>query len=320
MDLRLTHIVVLSAGLALVADGAEFDKNLEVEKTVKQAIGDSVAKTKEEQIKLADTIAQRYGRECLNPIVDVLIENLNQRPTFFLVELSTKVSDPIDRHGMLTSVREVADPRGAILLAAIALPADEQAEKLLMRLATAEYPEYSMLSYYACRFLRHFDQQRVRPAILQATRKDIERSRQKMPDAIHRAELLSHFDYTDSLSPKERSACADFNRRLWLARAMRDESKRGYFAEYRVAGAIFAIDSVPADEQFIRHTLQIDSDSNECALAIAVVLECRLRGLAGELREITKRGGNNAGFASLALETLKFNSSSDDAKATSRPQ
>lgn len=235
----------------------------------------------------------------------MMIKNSDWPAKRFASILTAEVSDPDGRHKMLARFEELSDPRGIMVVAGIALPGDDEAKKLLIRAATAEYSQYSGLSHYACRFLRSFDQAMAQPAIEEAVRRDQKNSREQF-DAFHRTELLAYFKYMDTLAPKDRVACMDFNRRFWWARAMSEMRTRFLDVEYRIAGRFFAEKFVSADEPFLRHALRFEGNEEEAAIAISIARECKVRNLEPALREYMKHGGRFAGLARLALRDMGF--------------
>jgi len=326
--MKLITIAVFFISTILLAEvgfGADAEKEAEASKDIRQAIANVETKSLDDARALAPPIASRHGRAVHAPLLELLITLPTEKFTLFFSDIAIEAIGGDGSRDLKKLMDEGSGCHPQVLtLAAIAYPADSEALRLLLRAATAEYPDFSMGYIYGCRFLRGFDPALVRPEIDKAVRADIEDAKQKHPDekrqaaAKHRASLLAYLKYMEALPPDDRTACMDFNRRLWHSRTRMVSPGEWHFTslEYMRSAGDFLKVSKPGDEQFLRHSLHLDVDPYEVQLAIAIAGFGHMRTLMPELEVLAEHGDPKyIKYARYALKRVK----EDKPEATTQP-
>lgn len=303
MQQRLFTSIFLLA-FCMAAAGQSSPPAAEVAGIIRELKSDVRAKSHELRWDLAERIATRQGREAIDPLVDVM---LNAGPysieQIFAITAIVEIADGDDQRGLKSALKQSRGFPDPVGLAAAALSTFErpvaQAQFLKMLAAGARQGENVAppeSSSYACGFLRMYQSEELRSALLNSP----PRQQGEVP---FRA-LVASLDYSEQLQDaKSRESYLDFERALWRAYATAHKGSRKV-TEFNAAASSMVVDLGHVDERFLMRIFD-DASGTEIELRIAFALAVQLAtdSLQEKLRSLAT--GDSPYRAAMAKQALQ---------------
>jgi hypothetical protein len=251
--------------------------------------------------RIAREIAERYGRDAVDPLLDIALREQPGPANRFVLEALTEIAAPGDSALRAEFNRRMVDPWGAALVAA-AWPEDERSRATLLRLSRPQRPEIWLQTIvYATGLLRSQDPTEVR--------KDLEAFADASPRPAREAvrALLASADYARDLpTDEDRVAYVDFERRLWRGYCVANKESRKAGDEFDAAAHAVGTNFKPGDERFVLRIFQATHvTTEEVQSAVALAGTGRIDRIRHELAAIAKSDHPNAAAARRAVNVIE---------------